>query len=77
MAAGCSRDARALCGQEVAAGAEALYLFQGQLQQEAGLEAEPKLQHKVAEARRLAALIGRQSADLEACLQVPRCSPLM
>ena len=61
----------ALWVQEVAAGAEALYLFQGQLDREAGLEAEPKLQHKVEDAQRRAAFIGRQAADLEACLQVP------
>ena len=63
-------ESKQACMQEVAAGAEALYLFQGDMNREHGQEAEPKLQHKLDEAKRMAAFISRQTADLEACLQV-------
>ena len=67
--------------QEVAAGAEALYLFQDTLQGSAdqAAETDPKLQYKVDEVWRTADLLARQAVELQACLQVdlwlfPTCS---
>ena len=61
----------------MAAGAEALYLFQGTLgpgkPAQRPDEAEPKLRHKLDEAWRAVGLIERHAADLEACLQVSPC----
>ena len=68
------KSSRSVVVQEMAAGAEALYLFQGTLGPGKAAsvpdEAEPKLRHKLDEAWRAAGLIERHAADLEACLQV-------